>query len=77
MLLDFWSSVTHWLFSIAIAAHRKTILTAQDEVNECRDIIRLNRNRISHLEESNIELQNYVDEMQDWIDGNTDENIIL
>ncbi len=77
MLLDFWSELTHWLFSIAIAAHKQTVKVASEQVTFYRNAVRANRERIGKLEDDNIILQNAADELQDWVDSNNDENIVL
>ncbi len=77
MLLNFWKSVTLWLLSLAAKTHSKAIETAKDRVILYKQAWEGNMSRIELLERANIELQNATDELQDWIDKNSNGNIIL
>ena len=42
-----------------------------------KTLISGNKERIEMLEKANIELENATDELQDWIDKNSNGNVIL
>ena len=77
MLLNFWKSVTLWLLSLAAKTHKYAIEIAKDRVILYKQAWEGNMSRIELLERANIELQNATDELQDWIDKNSNGNIIL
>ena len=77
MLLNLWKSLTLWLLSLAAKTHRQAIETAKDRVILYKQAYEGNLSRIELLERANIEIQNATDELQDWIDKNSNGNIIL
>lgn len=77
MLLNFWKSITMWLVVLAAKAHKHALQTARERIVMFKQLIQGNRERIDLLEKANIELENATDELQDWIDKNSNGNIIL
>jgi hypothetical protein len=77
MLLNFWKSLTLWFLSLAAKTHRKALETAKDRIVLYKQAYEGNMSRIVLLERANIELQNATDELQDWIDKNSNGNVIL
>ena len=77
MLLNFWKSLTLWFLSLAAKSHRKALEEAKDRIILYKQAIEGNMSRIVLLERANIELQNATDELQDWIDKNSNGNVIL
>ncbi len=77
MLLNFWKSITIWLFSLAAKAHKHALQAARERVVLFKSLISGNKERIELLEKANIELENATDELQDWIDKNSNGNVIL
>lgn len=77
MLLNFWKSITRSLIILAAKANIKAVQTARERIVMFKQLIQGNRERIDLLEKANIELENATDELQDWIDKNSNGNIIL
>ena len=77
MLLNFWKSLTLWFLSFAAKSHGKAIETAKERIIMYKQAYEGNMSRIVMLERANIELQNARDELQDWIDKNSNGNVIL
>lgn len=77
MLLNFWKSITMWLVVLAAKAHKHALQTARERIVMFKQLIQGNEERIDLLEKANIELENATDELQDWIDKNSNGNIIL
>lgn len=77
MLFNFWKSITMWLVVLAAKAHKHALQTARERIVMFKQLIQGNRERIDLLEKANIELENATDELQDWIDKNSNGNIIL
>ena len=77
MLLNFWKQVTATLIVLAAKAHKNALQAARDRIIMYKSLIHGNKERIDLLEKANIELENAVDETQDWIERNSDGNIIL
>ena len=77
MLLNFWKNVTMYLVVLAAKAHKCALETAREQVAMYKQLIQGNKDRIDLLEKANIELENAADETQDWIDKNSNGNIIL
>ena len=77
MLLNLWKSITAWLLSLAVKAHKHALQAARDRVVMLKTLISGNKERIEMLEKANIELENATDELQDWIDKNSNGNVIL
>ncbi len=76
-MLNFWKNITIWLVVLAAKAHKYALQAARDRVLMYKNLIRGNAERIDMLEKANIELENAADETQDWIDKNSNGNIIL
>lgn len=77
MLLNFWKSITRSLIILAAKANIKAVQTARERIVMFKQLIQGNEERIDLLEKANIELENATDELQDWIDKNSNGNIIL
>ena len=77
MLLNLWKNITMWLVVLAAKAHRHAVESAKEMVMSYKQAIQTNSERIDLLERANIELENASDELQDWIDKNSNGNIIL
>ena len=77
MLLNFWKSITMYLVVLAAKAHKHALQAAREQVVMFKQLIQGNKDRIDLLEKANIELENAADETQDWIDKNSNGNIIL
>jgi len=77
MLLNFWKQVTATLIVLAAKAHKNALQAARDRIIAFKSLIKRNNETIDQLEKANIEMENMVDETQDWIERNSDGNIIL